>query len=112
MSCPTCEHTMQSVGMLDHGGSVYWCPRCGTIRQLLSNKEKELDTEAVLPGMVRTLLSHCGPGIRERARLHGVYEAIELPANRDTLHAPAVEKFLKSVGYETCHGCIELPGLN
>lgn len=27
MSCPTCEHTMQCVG------NVFWCPRCGTIKQ-------------------------------------------------------------------------------
>jgi hypothetical protein len=27
MPCPTCEHTMQSVGE-----SVAWCPRCGTIQ--------------------------------------------------------------------------------
>jgi tRNA(Ile2) C34 agmatinyltransferase TiaS len=27
MPCPTCAHTMQSITDL-----VFWCPRCGTIR--------------------------------------------------------------------------------
>lgn len=27
MSCPTCDHTMQSVA-----NGVHWCPRCGTLR--------------------------------------------------------------------------------
>jgi len=28
MSCPTCDHTMHSLGH-----SWHWCPRCGTIAQ-------------------------------------------------------------------------------
>ena len=28
--CPTCDHTMQSVGTPDN--KVWWCPRCGTIK--------------------------------------------------------------------------------
>ncbi len=31
MSCPTCDHTMQRVGQ-----GVFWCPRCGTLRTVLS----------------------------------------------------------------------------
>jgi tRNA(Ile2) C34 agmatinyltransferase TiaS len=26
MSCPTCDHTMHSVG-----DTAWWCPRCGTL---------------------------------------------------------------------------------
>ena len=27
MSCPNCEHTMQSIAR-----AVFWCPRCGTVK--------------------------------------------------------------------------------
>lgn len=27
MSCPTCDHTMQSLG----SNFYFWCPRCGTL---------------------------------------------------------------------------------
>ena len=29
MACPTCEHTMHSIGV-----AVFWCPRCGTTKQI------------------------------------------------------------------------------
>ena len=32
MSCPTCDHTMQKVGVFDDNGPTFWCPRCGTLR--------------------------------------------------------------------------------
>ena len=43
MACPTCDHTMQKIGsqsdapggssgMVYAGKSVYWCPRCGTVK--------------------------------------------------------------------------------
>jgi len=33
MSCPTCDHTMVSVGLSRNGyDTVYWCPRCGTVK--------------------------------------------------------------------------------
>jgi Zn-finger nucleic acid-binding protein len=33
MACPTCSHTMQSVGVTGQlEQRVYWCPRCGTIK--------------------------------------------------------------------------------
>lgn len=28
MSCPTCDHTMQSIVP-----KVFWCPRCGTVKE-------------------------------------------------------------------------------
>lgn len=30
MACPTCDHTMQSLGYCD-GGTVWHCSRCGTV---------------------------------------------------------------------------------
>lgn len=33
MSCPTCGHTMQSLGMMEMSAIRYfWCPRCGTLK--------------------------------------------------------------------------------
>ena len=29
MSCPTCDHTMHSLGTAPR---YFWCPRCGTIK--------------------------------------------------------------------------------
>ncbi len=43
MSCPTCHHTMHSVGKHnEHGFSarIYWCPRCGTIKDPYQRIEK------------------------------------------------------------------------
>lgn len=31
MACPTCDHTMESIGCCD-GGTVWHCPRCGTVK--------------------------------------------------------------------------------
>jgi len=41
MACPTCDHTMQSIGHAE-GRSHYWCPRCGTLR---STAEGGFDTD-------------------------------------------------------------------
>ena len=30
MACPTCDHTMQLIAESDE--DVFWCPRCGTIK--------------------------------------------------------------------------------
>lgn len=31
MACPNCDHTMQNL-WLDPKRNVYWCPRCGTLK--------------------------------------------------------------------------------
>lgn len=31
MPCPTCNHTIQNVGIPDR--RVFWCPRCGTLTE-------------------------------------------------------------------------------
>ena len=33
MPCPTCDHTMQSLGAPPGRLQWFWCPRCGTIRE-------------------------------------------------------------------------------
>jgi hypothetical protein len=32
MSCPTCDHTMHAMGCKVTDSTLYWCPRCGTIK--------------------------------------------------------------------------------
>ena len=32
MSCPTCDHTMQNLGLAQSGARVFWCPRCGSLK--------------------------------------------------------------------------------
>jgi hypothetical protein len=42
MACPTCSETMQNLGLSDREPvgmtrRVFWCPRCGTLREELSD---------------------------------------------------------------------------
>ena len=30
MSCPTCDHTMQNLGVDNQ--RIFWCPKCGTLK--------------------------------------------------------------------------------
>lgn len=46
MACPTCDHTMQSIGMHN-----FWCPRCGTLK---------LHGEAEVPKLVNRVIAFCG----------------------------------------------------
>lgn len=40
MSCPTCDHTMQSIGLDETTGIVrHWCPRCGTMKSARNGHE-------------------------------------------------------------------------
>jgi len=41
MACPTCDHTMSGLA-----GGWYWCPRCGTIQNLLNDGGPMADPEA------------------------------------------------------------------
>lgn len=40
MACPTCDHTMRSVGGV--GYVVFWCPRCGTIKTNHADNQNNL----------------------------------------------------------------------
>ena len=33
MSCPVCDHTMQATAP-----GIFWCPRCGTIREQVAGR--------------------------------------------------------------------------
>jgi hypothetical protein len=41
MACPTCGHTLQNLGLsagpVGMTRRVFWCPRCGTLREELSD---------------------------------------------------------------------------
>ena len=32
MPCPTCDHTLESLGRSDRGDVFFLCPRCGTVK--------------------------------------------------------------------------------
>lgn len=41
MSCPTCGHTMQRLDSVRH---LFWCPRCGTLREEISDNTSGIPT--------------------------------------------------------------------
>lgn len=74
MSCPTCDHTMQS---LRH--EMFWCPRCGTFKH-------EVSGHIYVPKLVDRCRSFIGC-ITDRQFLSfwrecGLSESINLPADR------------------------------
>lgn len=42
MACPSCDHTMQNLGLNER--RIFWCPRCGTIRENRWGDGKEIDS--------------------------------------------------------------------
>ena len=78
MNCPTCDHGMQAIGYCD-GGTVYHCPRCGTISH----------HGVYVPALVercRSFAYQVIGRITERAddvwRRTGIAESINLPKER------------------------------
>ena len=61
MSCPTCDHRMQSVTK-----GTFWCPRCGTLRHGVDYKKPEFVEKVLIAGRV----------------LHALLECVALPAER------------------------------
>lgn len=58
MACPTCDHTMNTLGP-----DVFWCPRCGTVRDegiqivpKLVERTRDLFVSSAdpVPGMMRS----------------------------------------------------------
>ena len=85
MSCPICDHTMHVIGYMPNssgnsasvvttGPSVYWCPRCGTLKSEGGN-----DVPKLVP-RVRQLLDDTNND--ELAWILGVTEAIWRPDQR------------------------------
>jgi tRNA(Ile2) C34 agmatinyltransferase TiaS len=74
MACPTCSHTMQKVS---GEGSMYWCPRCGTLRY------QETMTETTkLVDRCREFEATLGPSWKSLWHRLGIEEAINLPEDR------------------------------
>jgi hypothetical protein len=45
MACPTCDHTMQNIGVCHppyEKVPVFWCPRCGTLKANVVTGEDEV----------------------------------------------------------------------
>lgn len=80
MACPNCDHTMQQVSgpMIEAGNRVFWCPRCGTI--------KDIDGKSTpkLVGRIVEFMSIFKEEdlTSERARRLGIIESITLPGQR------------------------------
>lgn len=45
MPCPTCDHTMQNLGV--ESERKFWCPRCGTIKTVAGERE-EIEAPALV----------------------------------------------------------------
>lgn len=45
MACPTCDHTMQNLGV--NGQNIFWCNRCGTIKTVIGDYE-EIEIEETI----------------------------------------------------------------
>lgn len=75
MPCPTCDHTMSTVGRVSTGSMVYWCQRCGTMKQLAKDGTEYVD-EPRLPVRVREFLDHPENMLtKSAARRIGLYES-------------------------------------
>jgi len=42
MACPNCDHTMQNLGVYNR--RIFWCPRCGTLRDYREWDDKTIDS--------------------------------------------------------------------
>jgi DNA-directed RNA polymerase subunit RPC12/RpoP len=89
MNCPTCSHTLATIGYCG-GGTVYHCERCGTVvhTQSLSGGEPRVYAPKLV-GRVRRLRElvlagvAAGSGrILDSMRTLGIDEATLLPEDR------------------------------
>ena len=44
MPCPTCNATLQNLGVDQPGRRVFWCPNCGTLKWECADGRVETDT--------------------------------------------------------------------
>lgn len=87
-ACPTCDHTMQSLGYCD-GGTVWHCPRCGTVKH-----HDQFAGEAPPKIYVPALVARCRQlpdamrfmplAFEEAWHRLGIAESINTPENRTT----------------------------
>jgi len=87
MACPNCDHTMQQVygPMIEAGNRVFWCPRCGTIKDADGKSTPMLVSRVV---EFYATIDDGDPEDREPHRIIadlkrlGIIESITLPGQR------------------------------
>lgn len=77
MACPTCNHTMQRISPDVMG--MFWCPRCGTIRNHLGHTDFEAPK---LVDRCREFGGTLGPAWISLWQRIGIEEAIYTPEER------------------------------
>lgn len=80
MACPTCDHSMESLGI-----GWFWCPRCGTIRRRIVDTMTTATSDSVpeLVNRCRRFESHHLPDDLAGAWLViGIRESINRPEDR------------------------------
>jgi hypothetical protein len=91
MSCPTCDHTMESIGVTAEGLRYFWCPRCGTLRSKNGMAETGHDeiTHPKLVDRCRGFVADFCSGelkdlneVSHSLNYHGIEEAIHIPSER------------------------------
>jgi len=69
MSCPTCEHTMQNLGLAQSGAKAFWCPRCGTLKletpgdEPLSSGHADTEVPSLVHRIHNAVLLPCEAGV-------------------------------------------------
>lgn len=87
MACPTCDHTMHNIGT-NRSHQVFWCPRCGTIRDRNPHSTDEV-RETAVPMLVQRCRDYHDEAFGCVTTRHvdlwrrcGIAESINLPTNR------------------------------
>jgi len=57
MACPTCDHTMHSLGSTKNNESIFWCPRCGTVKG-----RNYAGEDRIVPRLVKRAAKLCQTG--------------------------------------------------
>ena len=82
MSCPTCDHTMESVC-----DGVFWCPRCGTLKSALLR----IGQTPKLVERCRKFGETLGTSWGQLWVYLGIAEGINLPSERQQQEIPDCE---------------------
>ena len=57
MPCPTCDATLQNIGLDQTGRRTFWCPNCGTLKWERHNPAGDVFVEIDRPKMTALLVS-------------------------------------------------------
>ncbi len=87
MPCPTCSHTMQRLFAHEDEAFkryVWWCPRCGTLREEISNPTgcQTNDESPRLVARCLALAEIVPKKVHDDMVREGIIEAIAWPENR------------------------------